>query len=218
MNENTERIDLSDEPHLQGSYPDPEKVEAAPAETVSQDPLSTDAPQEEASKEETTAPVESDRDLDLLPSPAEARDPDPLTPPAEGASLPDPRIDQLRREVEELRASLAYHHLDRAEREVRTGEFSSLYPDVTYEDLPDDVIADVRRGVPVAAAYALSERRRILREARAAEINRQNRSRSAGGLGIGETDLFSPAEVRAMTQAEVRANYDKILQSMQTWH
>lgn len=214
MNENTERTEPFEESDLEGSDPHPEEVEAAPAEEVSEDP--DNDPREEPSQ---AAPsVETERDLSFLSAHKEDPDLPSVDPVLQGASLPDPRIDELRREISELKSSLAYHHMDRAEREVRSGEFALLYPDVSFEDLPDEVLTEVRRGIPVAAAYALAERRRVCKEAHAAEINRQNRSRSAGSLGIGETDLFSPAEVRAMTQAEVRANYDKIIQSMQSWH
>lgn len=34
----------------------------------------------------------------------------------------------------------------------------------------------------------------------------------------GEEDIFTPEQVRKMTQEEVRANYHKILESMKRWN
>ncbi len=41
--------------------------------------------------------------------------------------------------------------------------------------------------------------------------------RSAGSLSGAADSLFSPAEVRAMSRAEVRANLDRIRESMRHW-
>ena len=97
-------------------------------------------------------------------------------------------------------------------------EFCTLYPEVPLSSLPDAVWQDVREGIPLAAAYALAERRRVRREASAKESNQQNRMRSTGELRPASTDFFSPSEVRAMSPSEVRANYQSILRSMQKWH
>ncbi len=40
---------------------------------------------------------------------------------------------------------------------------------------------------------------------------------SAGGLTGADDSLFSPSEVRAMSRAEVRANLDRIRESMRHW-
>ncbi len=42
--------------------------------------------------------------------------------------------------------------------------------------------------------------------------------RSAGSLTGAADSLFSPAEVRAMSRAEVRANLDRIRESMRHWN
>ena len=74
------------------------------------------------------------------------------------------------------------------------------------------------QGIPIAAAYALFERRRFTTEQKALEYNHANARRSSGSLEPTAPDYYSPAEVRAMSQSEVRANYDKIMRSMQKWH
>ncbi|MBQ8431388.1 MAG: hypothetical protein IJX28_00740 [Clostridia bacterium] len=96
-------------------------------------------------------------------------------------------------------------------------EFGVLYPEVSFATLPDSVWEDVRHGIPLAAAYALAERRRSHTAQSALQSNQQNATRSAGALEGTQADYFSPAEVRAMNQSEVRANYHKIMQSMQKW-
>ena len=102
--------------------------------------------------------------------------------------------------------------------QTECAEFAELYPKVPLCDLPDTVWADVGRGIPVSAAYALYERRAAYTEKIAAQTNEQNRARSAGALAGGRNGFLSPAEVRAMSPAEVRKNYQTIMQSMQKWN
>lgn len=96
-------------------------------------------------------------------------------------------------------------------------EFGALYPDVPLRTIPDDVWEDIRRGIPIAAAYALSERRRAYTEQIADAVNKQNASRSSGAVGGEAPSFYSANEVRAMSPAEVRENYRKILLSMPKW-
>ena len=97
-------------------------------------------------------------------------------------------------------------------------EFCDLYPDISTEELPDQVWENVLRGIPLSAAYALAERRRLRTEEKARLLNEKNRSRSCGAVENGSSGYLSPDEVRAMSRAEVRANYQNILLSMQKWH
>ena len=93
-----------------------------------------------------------------------------------------------------------------------------LYPQTPLSSLPDNVWQDVKQGIPLAAAYALAERRRAYTEALASSTNEQNKKCSAGAISSTENEYFSPSEVRAMSQGEVRANYQKIMRSMQKWN
>lgn len=134
-----------------------------------------------------------------------------MAAPDEGA--PDETA-ALRGEVEALRAELAAER--RLSGELR--EFCALYPEAAVETIPETVWERVRAGVPLAAAYALHERRRVC-AAEAAEAARASgaaRSSGAIGGGMGEM-LYTPAEVRAMSGEEVRRNYALILKSMQGW-
>lgn len=121
-------------------------------------------------------------------------------------------IASLEGELEKRRAET-----DKAAREY--AEFRALYPDADTEALPDDVLASVEDGIPLAAAYALYEKRMQKRSADIAAHNKSTRQVSFGSVGKSpESDYFTPDEVRAMSQGEVKANYSKILQSMKNWH
>jgi len=165
---------------------------------------------------EDEAFVESDvEDPDLLADPLPDSDPGSGAPSATGTS---DGLELLRGELSRLQAELAL----REERLGRLGteyaEFCQLYPEISPGELSDAVWQDVRRGVPLAAAYALAERKRACAVRQAEQSNLKNQMRSAGEIRLGEDDVYSPAEVRAMTPAEVRANYSKIMRSMQKWH
>ena len=128
------------------------------------------------------------------------------------------RVESLERELAELRELLAQRDAQAARMEAEMEEFSALYPQVAIQSLPDSVWADVGRGIPISAAYALAERKRFCAEALAAKSNQSNKERSSGALSGTESDYFSPSEVRSMSPSEVRSNYKKIMYSMQKWH
>jgi chromosome segregation ATPase len=98
------------------------------------------------------------------------------------------------------------------------GDFVALFPDVPVEELPDEVWESVRAGAPLAASYALYERKKAAKAKRVAEINQKNASRSPGAAGTDTaSEYFTPDEVRRMSRAEVHANYSKIKESMKKW-
>ena len=98
------------------------------------------------------------------------------------------------------------------------GDFVALFPDVPVEELPDEVWESVRAGAPLAASYALYERKRAAKAKRVAAINQKNASRSPGAAGTDTaSEFFTPDEVRRMSRAEVHANYSKIKESMKKW-
>ena len=158
---------------------------------------------------------------DAVADPDVFADPLPPADPDSGASAAEAeeeRLDCLRGELSRLKETLRL----REERFSRLGgeceEFCALYPDVPFFALPDQVWQDVRQGIPIAAAYALAERKRMCAAQKAEQSNRENRSRSVGEVKSGQGEEFSPAEVRAMTPQQVRDNYSTILRSMQKWH
>ncbi len=148
---------------------------------------------------------------------------DPLPDPDSDSGTVAPQneaagLDELRSQLKQLRDQLQAREAFLSRIGAECEEFRTLYPDVPTETLPQGIWDAVLRGVPLAAAYALEERRQFHLAQQAEEINRSNNLRSTGAISGIEVDYFSPEEVRAMTQSEVRANYQKIVQSMQKWH
>ena len=126
-------------------------------------------------------------------------------------------LECLRRELNLLREQLHGQAEELKRIGLEYAEFCDLYPDISTEELPDQVWENVRRGIPLSAAYALAERRRLRTEEKARLLNEKNRNRSCGAIENASSGYLSPDEVRAMSQAEVRANYQNILLSMQKW-
>jgi hypothetical protein len=98
-------------------------------------------------------------------------------------------------------------------------EFKALFPDASVSELPDSVRISVKNGVPLAAAYALYERRKAMSASAASKVNEKNSELSFAVKSgkISET-YFSPNEVRQMSASEVKANYSKIIDSMSHWN
>ncbi len=105
---------------------------------------------------------------------------------------------------------------ERAEREY--DEFKSLFPELSLTALPDQVVSDVRSGLPLCAACALYERRRAALLADAGRVNTENRERSFPLQSGVESCHFTRDEVKSMTPADVRTNYKKIIESMYHWN
>lgn len=187
----------------------PEAAEAAVSDLAQADPESTEkggAKADEMAEAEKEAGMSDDS----------RADPD-SDPDAAHRAVEADGLDELRSELKLLREAVASHaaQLSRTEREY--GEFASLYPDTTLSDVPDSVWLDVEKGIPLAAAYALEERRRILLRAKAEESNRLNLLRSAGGCHGTPPEYFTPDEVRGMSQTDIRKHFSTILESMKSW-
>ena len=157
-------------------------------------------------EEKTASPEVKSEPAPLETDISEFADPEAASAAEELASL--------RAEAEALRQELS------AQRKLagQLREFSALYPETSAEEIPESVWDAVKGGLPLAAAYALHERRAVLSRAAAEAEQEKARIRSSGALEGGGGDLFySPAEVRAMNAAQVRQNYSAILASMQRW-
>lgn len=148
---------------------------------------------------EETVEEQIEQVVEELPDSAEAATVDPPTP----VPLPD-----------------AYELLCAQERAAREyDEFCSLFPKMTLSELPDSVRDSVREGVPLLAAAALYELRRLRADEAAAAANAANSELSFTLEKGGVTDVFfSPEEVREMSPSEVRTNYKKIIESMNHWN
>lgn len=127
-------------------------------------------------------------------------------------------MENLSSEILRLKAELeeAKNLNERISEEL--GEFHSLFPETDIAALPESVWEQVKSGVPLVASYALYEKKREAERRHAERINSQNAARSSGAAGKDTpSEYFSPDEVRAMSAAEVRHNYQKILNSMKKW-
>ena len=206
---NEELVEAMQEPSDQTEcHSTPSQVEEA---------IPTEIPPTQATKRGETCEElfeEAIEDSSLSENPDQDPDPDCKSNVQDASG----ELERLRDELKALREQLAQKDARLEQISAEFEEFNTLYPNTPLSSLEDRVWADVQKGIPIAAAYAL-ERRRQEHTARAAAIsNTQNAFRSSGALEPTQSDYFSPAEVRAMSQSEIRANYQKIIQSMQKWH
>ncbi len=128
-------------------------------------------------------------------------------------------IEALRAELEALKAEFEEKKraLEKMSREF--GEFSEIFPTTDIKSLPDSVWEEVKAGIPLAAAYALYEKKCAIRAEAANNANLKNSALSSGAIGREVTENFyTPDEVRAMSRAEVKKNYSKIIESMKKWN
>ena len=133
-------------------------------------------------------------------------------------ATPENEIKGLRAEVEALRGQLDGQRKAFLRMSAEVAEFNELFPEQNLGALPPEVWEGVKRGIPLAAAYAYETARRERRAAIAAEANTKNSKSSAGPPGApGGEGYFSPAEVRSMSASEVRSNYTTIMDSMKLW-
>lgn len=131
------------------------------------------------------------------------------------------QLQQLRLEVERLKGELE----QKAAEEQRTHaqlaeieEFRNIFPEADVTSLPDDVAQIMSTGNSLAAAYALYLQKQLMRQNKAKQVNERNAYSSSGKIGGSAVEYFTPAEVRSMSQSEVRANYKKIRESMKKWN
>lgn len=126
---------------------------------------------------------------------------------------PDDRP-QMQAEIERLRGEVARLTEWQTRSRGELDEFCLLFPNVPLSALPDEVRGQVDAGVPLAAAYALFEKREAHRRdagKKSAERSWHGMNESAGG------EYYSPEEVKSMSQKEVHKNYKKIIESMKHW-
>ncbi len=130
--------------------------------------------------------------------------------PTEASEAPADELSDLRARLRAAEAALS----ERDGRETRLrGEFEDFmreFPDVPLGEIGAEVFEQMKAGVPLAAAYALS----LHRKKRSVPSPHGTWQRVGGGS---EEGLFSPAEVRAMTPMEVRQHYPRIMESMKHW-
>lgn len=148
-------------------------------------------------------------------------EPDGNADEADEKSEAEKTVETLKEEIEQLRAQIKQlEDLKRSQNRILSelGDFTALFPEIPVEEIPDEVWESVKNGAPLAASYALYEKRMAAEALRIARINAKNASRSPGAAGTDTAgEYFSPDDVRRMSRAEVHANYSKIKESMKKW-
>ena len=129
---------------------------------------------------------------------------------------------RLKGELEALRAELnVRNEVEKAQSRILSelSEFQEYFPEVDLHSIPNEIWERVKSGSSLASSYALFLRRRDLEKKKIGDFNEKNRRMSAGSLLSGEGEkYFSPSEVKKMTPAQVRSNYDDIVASMKHWN
>ena len=143
-------------------------------------------------------------------------------PEVEATPEQEPEADEL--EVLRARVAELKRELEKSQSEISRGakqleELYSLFPDSDIRNFPDSVWQSVSEGNSLAASYALHLCKERQKEQAIRAVNQKNAASSAGFAGeAARGEYFTPSEVRAMSQSEVRANYTKILESMKKWN
>ena len=144
-----------------------------------------------------------------------------LSDSLDGAEASTESIDALREEISTLRAEISRLECER-DVQIRMleelSDFYDLFHDIEVERIHESVWENVKKGTSLSASYALYEKRLRAEEARIANVNLANASRSPGAAGKDvASEYFTPDEVKRMSRSEVHANYTKIKESMKKW-
>jgi len=105
----------------------------------------------------------------------------------------------------------------RARFEKESEELLLLFPEAQTDALPEEVTESHKSGIPLAAAYALWDKRRILAETNAEASNRLNAAASPGPVsndGSGEGS-FTLEEIKRMPVGEVKKHLERIYKSLE---
>lgn len=138
---------------------------------------------------------------------------------SEEESSPLNNTNDLLAEIERLRAELDKRDKENIRMVAEVGEFSEVFPEASLEDIPSEVWNRVKAGVPLAAAYALYEKKSAAYQKFAENVNQKNYEQSSGAIGKKYDSIYySPAEVKKMSPAEVREKYNIIIESMKKWN
>ncbi len=161
-----------------------------------------------------------DNEQILTPADAEAQaeEADQTKITGEDSVTKEGEIESLRREVERLNGELERSRAETARINEQLAEFADVFPDADVRALPEDVWESVRSGNSLAASYALYTQKLRNRDLRLRSVNDRNAMVSSGRVTGNAPEHFTPDEVRAMSQSEVRANFSKIKESMKKWN
>ncbi len=140
-----------------------------------------------------------------------------MTAPAAGeAAVTEKQPDELEALREENRRLKTEREREERFRNAAQA-LCALFPGCDTASLPEEVMADYEKGVPLDAAYALWDRKRAVRESAQRESDRINAEASTGEIaGDGQGDgSFTLDEIRRMPRSEVRRCLDRICRSLE---
>lgn len=108
---------------------------------------------------------------------------------------------------------------ERSEQAMREDieNFRHYFPEVKADDIPESVWADAANGIPLAYSYALHLKAHEIDESIAKEANNYAETRAIP-IGNDESEApYTKEDVENMSQASVKNNYKKILNSIKGW-
>ena len=158
---------------------------------------------EEKKKEEISLPEEEKETAPEAEKPAENE---------------ESELEKLRRENKALSEELEQRKKLGERLESEISEFSEMFEGTSLSEVPDDVWAEVKKGLPLSAAFARHEKKRTLKETHARSVNENAREHSSGAMNGAGDYYYTPDEVKKMSAAEVKKNYSHIISSMKHWN
>ena len=121
----------------------------------------------------------------------------------------------LRQELEQLKG-------EKQQREKISAELDRLweiFPDVTLNDLPDEVWALVEQGESLPGAYCITLCKADAENKKAQQKNHENSLKTPPTVtSHGDNkQYFTREQVESMSRNDVRKNYSAIIESMKHW-
>lgn len=105
---------------------------------------------------------------------------------------------------------------DEASAEIK--RFRELFPDVSADDIPEEVWEDVANGSTLSHAYALYTVSQDSLKRYADNVNSRNSVKGAAASSDGSTEpIFTKEQVEKMSGKDVKNNYKGILNAMKNW-
>lgn len=129
----------------------------------------------------------------------------------------------MQENLEKLSAEKVENNESKTEEERMTEEIRtlrSLFPNLTPEEIPEEVWGKVAEGESLAASYALHFLKELKEKERVEAKNRENEQKALPRIKAGSEreEYYTPETVKKMSPAEVRRNYAAILKSMDSWN
>lgn len=139
-------------------------------------------------------------------------------PDTEG--LPQEIADELNKARENKKAMRKQARMQKSEQEAAEDikKFRELFPDVTAEDIPEEIWEAVANGESLVNAYALYKITEENLNRHAEDVNGRNALMGAKAASDGSTEpVFTKEAVEKMSDRDVKKNYKGILKSMKNW-